>query len=141
VTTARAESNRLYMRSKRTDAGFCERERIERRSERRSPETWARVVLRNIRYRAKKQGLRCTLVPADLVLPDRCPVLDIPLVVGGKRCDNSPSVDRVDNDKGYTKENVRVISVRANRIKHNATVAELKAVAAYAEKETSRLLQ
>jgi hypothetical protein len=40
-------------------------------------------------------------------------------------------VDRLDNDKGYTPDNIRVISMRANDIKSNATLDELEAVVAY----------
>ena len=39
--------------------------------------------------------------------------------------DNSPSLDRIDSSKGYTPDNVWVISRRANIIKHDATLEEL----------------
>ena len=42
---------------------------------------------------------------------------------------NSPSIDRIDPSKGYTKDNVWVISRRANTIKSNATVDEVEKVA------------
>lgn len=66
-------------------------------------------------------------------LPDRCPILGIPIVVGCDRqdLDNAPSVDRVDNNLGYTLENCRIISYRANRLKNSASRAELQAILDY----------
>ena len=90
------------------------------------------------RGRARKSGLPCTITVDDIVIPEICPVLGIPLFpsVGNGRkhpalIPNSPSVDRLDNDKGYTPDNIRVISMRANDIKSNATLDELEAVVAY----------
>jgi len=90
------------------------------------------------RGRAKKAGLPCTITVDHIVIPEICPVLGIPLFpsVGNGRkhpalIPNSPSVDRLDNDKGYTPDNIRVISMRANDIKSNATLDELEAVVAY----------
>jgi hypothetical protein len=45
----------------------------------------------------------------------------------------SASVDRFDNSKGYTRENVRVISNRANLLKKDADAGELRAVLTYME--------
>ncbi|GAG13815.1 unnamed protein product, partial [marine sediment metagenome] len=47
----------------------------------------------------------------------------------GKTVDGSPSVDRINPNKGYTPENCWIISHKANRIKSNATVCEIRMVA------------
>lgn len=97
-----------------------------------------RKMLYAARNRAKKSGLECTLTLEDIVIPELCPVLGIPLFAsagGGKRpptmLENSPSLDRINNDKGYTPDNIRVISMRANNLKSDATLEELEAVVAY----------
>lgn len=82
--------------------------------------------------RARKRGLEFTLKFEDLHAPEYCPVLGIKLQhsVGG-HSDGSPSLDRVDNTKGYTPENVRIISRRANCLKNDATLEELEAIVRY----------
>lgn len=91
------------------------------------------------RQRAKRSDLEFNITKEDIVIPDTCPVLGIPIRAGKGRqvdvpkeqrklvgaTDNSPSVDRIDNSKGYTKDNIRVISWRANYLKNNATLDEL----------------
>lgn len=95
------------------------------------------ALLTKIKHRAKTQGLDFNLTIDDLVIPARCPVLDLPLAfsIGEGRkalaAANSPSVDRVDNSKGYVKGNVRVISNRANILKGPATLSELEKIIAY----------
>lgn len=70
------------------------------------------------RARAKRKGLEFDITEADVLVPTHCPILGIPLFkVGCKQTDNSPSIDRRDNNKGYIKGNVWVISYRANHLK------------------------
>jgi hypothetical protein len=90
-----------------------------------------RQMLLNARARARRLGIEFALDAKDIVIPKVCPVLGIPLVVRSKGKNNSPSLDRKDNSKGYTSDNIRVISWRANDIKGNATVAELEKVLEY----------
>jgi hypothetical protein len=92
----------------------------------------ARYLLGKARYRARTKGIEFDLVEADIVIPERCPILGIPLQLGGDKF-NSPSIDRFDNSKGYTKDNIRVISHRANTIKCAYPLEELKAVVRYME--------
>ena len=83
-------------------------------------------MLNNSKQRAKAKGLQHTLTMDDIIIPDYCPVLGIKLETGDrKQHDNAPSIDRIDNDKGYIKENIMVISTRANNLKKDATIDEL----------------
>jgi hypothetical protein len=45
----------------------------------------------------------------------------------------SPSLDRIDPSQGYIKGNVVVISHKANRLKNDAGLAELRALVAWLE--------
>jgi len=90
--------------------------------------------LNNIRLRAKKKGLPFDITLDDLVFPDVCPVLGIPMKArSGAFSDNSPSIDRTIPELGYVKGNVTIMSYRANRIKCHATLAELRAIVRYME--------
>lgn len=93
-----------------------------------------RRILQGARRRAEKYGLPFDLTEEDIEIPDVCPALGIPLIQAtGRATDNSPSLDRIEPEKGYIKTNVRVISNRANVLKRDATWAELKKLARYME--------
>ena len=47
--------------------------------------------------------------------------------------DRTPSLDRFVPNLGYVKGNIRVISFRANRLKSDATIDEMRQVLAYME--------
>ncbi len=94
--------------------------KLDRRN---SPEKY---LVMEAKGRAKDCNVPHTLKPIDIVVPAFCPVLGIPLLVGKEHPkDNNPSIDRIIPALGYVKENVIVISTRANRIKNNSTVEEL----------------
>jgi len=80
--------------------------------------------------RAKRDSLEFNINKEDIIIPDVCPVLDIPIKrnEGSGWHNDSPSLDRIDNTKGYTKDNIRVISNRANRLKCDATLEELEKI-------------
>ena len=90
------------------------------------------------RSRAKKAEIEFNLTIEDIAIPEICPVLGIPLfarVNGGKvpptLLANSPSLDRIDNTKGYIRGNVQVISMRANNLKADGTLEEMEAIVGY----------
>lgn len=92
-----------------------------------------KVILRAAKSRAKKRGLEFNLDVGDIVIPKVCPILGIPIVrVAGKRLPGSASLDRIDNSRGYVKDNVWVISSKANLMKNNATTTELLAFGKWA---------
>ena len=86
----------------------------------------SRKMLNYARARAKDKGLPFNIDINDIVIPEVCPLLDIPLVLDNEIfADNSPSLDRLIPSLGSVKGNVLVISVRANTIKHNSSIDEL----------------
>lgn len=99
-------------------------------------------LLSRIRYRARKIGVTCALTIEDvkrLIETKTCPVFGFPLEItigsgatsGGKP--NSLSFDRINPSLGYVPGNVYVISYRANVLKRDATLEELKQLVAWME--------
>lgn len=91
-----------------------------------------KVMLASARMRAKRKGLECTITIDDFDIPEFCPVLGIKLISGiGKdsRSDASPTLDRIDNNKGYITGNVQVMSFKANRAKTDLIKQELLSLA------------
>ena len=88
-----------------------------------------RFLLIKLKSRAKKLGIPFDLTEEDIEFPEVCPVFNKPFVYGyGRQHDFSPSVDRLIPHKGYIKGNVIIVSLRANRIKYNASLKELEAL-------------
>lgn len=93
----------------------------------------ARALLKSSRYRAKRDGIRHTLILSDIFVPSHCPVLGLRLQPSttGRAAPNSPSLDRINSRKGYVPGNVVVVSWRANELKKNATLVEMRAVCSF----------
>ena len=94
-----------------------------------------KTLYNRIKNSAQKRNIEFTLKISelyDLSFPITCPVLGIPMKFNrGKPQDDSYSIDRMDSSIGYTIDNIRVISYRANRLKSDATSTEIKKLAAY----------
>ena len=76
------------------------------------------------RARAKKKGVLFDLLEEDIVIPETCPYLGVPLKMGSRLGEDRSfvcSLDRIVPSKGYTKDNVEVISQLANTMKNNAS--------------------
>lgn len=84
------------------------------------------AMLNNSKQRAKKSNMEHNLLFEDIVIPEYCPVLGIKLETGDRKTHyNAPSIDRIDNKKGYTKDNIIIMSTKANMLKKDATLEEL----------------
>lgn len=83
------------------------------------------------KHRAIKKGLEFTITKDDITIPTHCPILGITLdpITGIGRKQNGCSLDRIDSTKGYTPDNIWVISDLANRMKAEATKEQLLAFA------------
>jgi hypothetical protein len=89
-------------------------------------------MVQRAKGRAKRKGIPFNLKPEDIVIPNTCPVLGIPLVRGIKIIHNgSPQLDRIIPQLGYVRGNVIVISKLANCIKQNATPDQIIQVGEY----------
>lgn len=92
-----------------------------------SVENRAKLMLFKSRERAQEEGWEFSITVDDIVIPERCPYLDIVLTheLGRGQLETNSSLDRIDSTKGYIPGNVQVISRLANTMKSNATVETL----------------
>lgn len=120
----RLRANRKLWRAKN-------RERRATYRETKKPE----FLIYHAKNRAKKRGIAFEITASDLLWPTHCPVFGFELDYGARKSlqNNAPTLDRIDPAKGYVKGNVQVISWRANRLKADATVEEIRRLAAYLE--------
>lgn len=85
-------------------------------------------MYRRAKYRAKNNNLEFNIDIVDIIIPKYCPILGIPLIANSGKSGGiktSPSLDRIDSNKGYTKDNIWVISLLANQMKSQANNSEL----------------
>lgn len=92
-------------------------------------ENWPKYLWYIAKKRAKQYGLPFTITPDDIVIPERCPVFGFKFVIGENGgSDRSPSIDKMIPQLGYVPQNITIISRRANRIKSDASLDELKKI-------------
>ena len=96
-----------------------------------------REVYNSLKASAKKRNIPFTLTLSELnnlTFPISCPILGIPLRYNrGRAQDDSVSIDRIDSKRGYEIDNIVVVSWRANRLKNNASVEDLKRISQFYE--------
>lgn len=85
----------------------------------------AYFMWRQAKHRAKwdYNEMEFTIKVEDIIIPDICPYMGIPFIPLDK--DLGYSLDRIDSSKGYTQDNIQVISYIANKMKNNATTEQL----------------
>ena len=119
---------------------ICKSVLRDRRKAIRDNQNWRKLnpeslMIQRAQQRAKKQGCLCILSKKDIVIPEICPILGIPLKGSlGNASKNSPSLDRIIPALGYTRGNVQIISYQANTMKNNATPEEILAFGKWAVK-------
>lgn len=80
------------------------------------------VLFRSAKSRSKKKNLEFSIELKDIIIPDFCPILKQPFVTNSRF---AATLDRINPSLGYTKDNVWVISKKANMMKNDATIGEL----------------
>lgn len=109
----------------------CRKQERPRQKEKNFYHQWLRDALNRSKQRALLLGLPYNLTYEYLqnIHKDTCPVLGIKLDYFTKnRDETTPSLERIDNNKGYLKGNVCIISLRANILKNNATIKEMEQI-------------
>ena len=89
------------------------------------------IMYHNAKRRASDLNLPFDITYKDIVIPEVCPILNIQLSNTDR--ETTPSLDRIIPSLGYTKNNIQVISMRANRLKNDGTLAEFQAIVSYLE--------
>ena len=130
----RRDYSREYQRERyRTDPEYREDKKARNRNRYRKIGT-AERLLQSAYQRARRTGLDFNLPKSDVEhlwpADGRCPVLGFRMLLDVEP-DRAPSLDRIDPALGYVPGNVRIISLRANRIKGDASPHEMLRVLAY----------
>jgi len=103
-----------------------------------------------IRYRLQRLSRKCeklglpfnlTVEHMETLKVDKCPILGVELdyqfsgraTGSGKLAANCWSIDRIIPELGYVVGNVQIISMRANELKRDATLEEMKALGEWAK--------
>ncbi len=102
-----------------------ERERAKRKS---YSKGYRRSNPKNRMLAAAKDRAKLQKLPFEITLEDipdwgTCPVLGVTMEVGSRY---SPSLDKIIPEKGYVRDNIQVISWKANMMKQDATQEELE---------------
>lgn len=92
----------------------------------------ALALVRYARMRAKRNGDACTIT-YEHVLPalerGTCDVTGLPFEMNAPRqMADSPSIDRIDPDKGYTPQNIQVVLWAYNSMRGNWGDAKLRQI-------------
>ena len=89
-----------------------------------------RKLFASTKITAKRKGLEHNLTVLFLksILPKECPYLKEPFtyLLGTGYHPHNPSIDRIDSSKGYTQDNVQILSLLANSMKQAATPEQLQ---------------
>lgn len=96
------------------------------------PSNRMRMAVSDAGTRAKKRGLEFDgLDEIAASFPTDCPCCQATLDYTKTVFNLSPSLDRRDNSRGYTLDNVRVICRRCNSLKRDASIQDLENILAY----------
>lgn len=118
VSKGCVECRRLNCREYRKNHGVTHTEYMRKRAvswRAKNPEA---KLWHAAKERAAEKDLEFSIEISDIVIPESCPLLDIPLKNGvGRVTPNSPSLDRISNSRGYVPGNVWVVSNAANTCK------------------------
>lgn len=128
---------RANKRKEVNDKHFLDKYGMTQKQFKEIPRTFKKTILEKLRMtrgNCKRSGIEFNIKLNDMINPDW---LYVDPVFGNKwesKGDYSPSIDRIDPNKGYIPENVQIISWRANRLKFNALPSEIHQLSNFLKK-------
>ena len=132
IEVQRERSRKYYKENKEAHHEICRKHRQER--------PWINMTIKargrtNLPFNITSEYIK-SIWPED----NKCPALGIEFKRGvGKSIDSSPTLDRIDNSKGYIKGNVQIVCKLANRIMTSATADQVIQVGEYFKQVTKEL--
>jgi hypothetical protein len=124
---AREYRKAYYSRRRQEDTEYSRQMQQKWRDKNPKRYMWTRA-----KGRAKLEGIPFLITEADFDIPEFCPVfpwLKLEFSSGrATRPDNIPTLDKIVPSLGYVPGNVAIISMRANRLKSDASAEELQAI-------------
>ena len=117
-------------KGRNTQCAFC----IARYAKKYNKDPRRRMLISS-KCRTYSKDIEHTIKLKDIDLPKTCKYLGVEIDYrqaserGTRRACNGPSIDRIDNSKGYIPGNIQTISDLANRMKQEATIDQLVAFA------------
>lgn len=114
-----------------SSCGCYRREILEEKKKHAFAKTPEYRLLVKAKQRSKEERVPFGITLADIVIPEKCPLLGIELIRSKTHANgNSPTLDKIIPARGYVKDNILVISHRANTIKNDASLEELELLTA-----------
>ena len=132
IEVQRERSRKYYKENKEAHHEICRKHRQER--------PWINMTIKargrtNLPFNITSEYIK-SIWPED----NKCPALGIEFKRGvGKSIDSSPTLDRIDNSKGYIKGNVQIVCNLANKIMSSATPEQVIQVGKHFKKVTKEL--
>ncbi len=83
-------------------------------------------IAKSAQRRSKEYNIVCNITSEDIKLTKNCPYLNIPLEYGNNiQTIYSASLDKINPELGYIKNNIQVVSMLANQMKSSANKEQL----------------
>lgn len=92
-------------------------------------------IIHNVKKYITDDSIDFNILPEDIDIPEYCPILNIRINTeytgqSGPK-DNSPSIMLLDESKGYVKDNIMMVSYKANKIRKRFNPDDIRSVLDY----------
>lgn len=126
------KQRREYRQSFSEDKHLELRKRKKRERDKRNLKYPEKLIWTRAKNRSTSKGIPFNIEIKDIIIPKFCPILGIKLERKfNKLHSGSPSIDKINNKKGYIKGNIAIISYKANGMKGDMDLAQVKKLYLY----------